>query len=611
MPAKPVFRRAPLMDVPFAALPLGAIRPEGWLRAQLSLQAEALRGALADRWPDLADGGAWRAPSEADWPLDAALLAAALPLGYLLGDAAWIGASRRRIEWALQAQREDGCLPPAEDSDEAWCARAGLMQVLQQHYAATADRRVLAHMLRYCKHALERLGEWPLGIKSAARASALLQPALWLYRVTEKKFLLELARALQAQSVDWTAFCHTMPYKKQLPWESVRRGRLNGDPYHIQVYQQTHAMNLAMGLKTPGLIAQFTGGIKHAEAFDVGYAKLMRHHGLANGLFSGEDLLGGASPSQGTMCAAISELMSTLESLLISLGTASHGDVLEKLAFNALPAAYSADMRAWQRVQPPNQTGIASSGRRAFTSALNDADLAALHHGFPRFAASLWMASKDGGLAAMSYAPCSVRARAGGGTVRIDVQTAYPFDGSVTLRVHVREALAFPLHLRIPAWAEGATATVGEERYACPPGAFAVLDRAWRPGDTVALRLPMQVAQSEWYHRSAALCRGPLLLAHAFETGKPWAYALLPGRGSEVRCDPAQAAPFGHGSPLVVQVRAVPLPEWGAKSGVAEAPPIAPEVGAAQAVALPLVPYGATALRVCQFPVALSTETQP
>jgi len=567
------------MDVPFAPLPLGAIRPEGWLRAQLVLQAENLGDALP--------------------------LAAALPLGYLLGDDQWIDASHKRIEKAMETQREDGCLPPMEDSDEAWCARAGLMQVLQQYYVATADKRALAHMLRYCKYAWERLKEQPLGPKAAARAGELLQPALWLYRVTEKRFLLELAHVLRAQCVDWTAFCHTTPYKKPLSWEAIREGMLDGDPYHTQVYQQTHAMNLAMGLKTPGLIAQFTGGIKHTEAFDIGYAKLMRHHGFPNGLFSGDDLLSGASPSRGTMSGAVGALMSTLESLLISLGTASHGDVLEKLAFNALPAAYTTDMRAWQRLQRPNQI---DADRIAFSSDLADADLTSLHHGFPRFAASLWMASKDGGLAAMSYAPCSVRARTAGGAVRIDVQSAYPFDGSVALHVHVRQEAAFPLHLRIPGWAQGATLAVGEERFDCKPNSFVVLNRTWRPGDTVTLHLPMEVVQSEWYYRTVALSRGPLLLAHAIDAGLPWAYALLPNQACTVQYDPAQAASFGYGSPLIVEAKAVLLPGWKAKQGVAEAPPIAPEVDAAQAISLPLIPYGSTILRVCQFPMAILSD---
>ena len=396
----------------------------------------------------------------------------------------------------------------------------------------------------------------------------------------------------------------------------------NGDPgqYHTRLYQQARAVTLAAGLKTPALIAQCTGGIKHVEAFDAGYAKLMRHHGVANGMFTGDELLGGASPSRGTSNAAISLLMSTLESLLTMQDGVSHCDLLEKLAFNALPAAYSADMRAWQRLQQPNQIDLQTPKRHwynagadsgGFVSNLTE-DGSALHHGLPRFAASLWMASKDGGLTAMSYAPCTVRARAGGETVRIHVQTAYPFDEEVTLRVHTRAELAFPLHLRIPEWAEGATLAINGEQQTCRPGSFASLNRMWRSGDTVTLRFPLRVSLSKWYHHSAALCCGPLLLAYApgakmignWPADMPWAYALLLGEGSDMRCDPAKAAPFGHSQPLTVEVKALALPEWAVKDGVADPPPIAPDADSACAESLVLVPYGATALRVCQFPVA-------
>jgi hypothetical protein len=245
---------------------------------------------------------------------------------------------------------------------------------------------------------------------------------------------------------------------------------------------------------------------------------------------------------------------------------------------------------------------------------VKDAESAALHHGFPRFAASLWMATQDGGLAAMAYAPCSVRAHLDGMAVRVEVETAYPFDGVVRLRVRSRGPAAFPLRLRIPDWALGATLIAAGREITCRPGDFATISRTWQPDDAVTLTLPMRVALSTWYHGSGALSRGPLLLAHApaperrepdvWPEGTPWAYALLPGEGSAVRCDPALAAPFGHSLPLVIEVKAAPLPDWRAKRGSADAPPIAPAVDRAQTMTLPLVPYGATALRICQFPLA-------
>ena len=43
----------PLMQNAYIRLPLGAIKPEGWLKSQLEAQAEGLTGNIDDFWPDL------------------------------------------------------------------------------------------------------------------------------------------------------------------------------------------------------------------------------------------------------------------------------------------------------------------------------------------------------------------------------------------------------------------------------------------------------------------------------------------------------------------------------------------------------------------------------
>ena len=52
---KPMFNRAPLTQNTIAPLPLGSIRPEGWLGDQLRVQADNLTGPLHDQWPDVGD----------------------------------------------------------------------------------------------------------------------------------------------------------------------------------------------------------------------------------------------------------------------------------------------------------------------------------------------------------------------------------------------------------------------------------------------------------------------------------------------------------------------------------------------------------------------------
>ena len=52
---KPIFNRAPLTPNALAPLPLGSIRPDGWLLDQLRTQADGLSGKLHEVWKDVGE----------------------------------------------------------------------------------------------------------------------------------------------------------------------------------------------------------------------------------------------------------------------------------------------------------------------------------------------------------------------------------------------------------------------------------------------------------------------------------------------------------------------------------------------------------------------------
>ena len=59
------------------------------------------------------------------------------------------------------------------------------------------------------------------------------------------------------------------------------------------------------------------------------------------------------------------------------------------------------------------------------------------------------------GLAAISYAPCRLKAKVkGGAQVDIEVKTDYPFDETALIKINVAQPTQFPLKLRIPSWAQ-------------------------------------------------------------------------------------------------------------------------------------------------------------
>ena len=54
-----VKNRAPLAANAFYFLPLGSIRPAGWLESQLRIQANGLSGHLDETWADVGPNSAW------------------------------------------------------------------------------------------------------------------------------------------------------------------------------------------------------------------------------------------------------------------------------------------------------------------------------------------------------------------------------------------------------------------------------------------------------------------------------------------------------------------------------------------------------------------------
>ncbi|TCS10282.1 hypothetical protein EV278_11819 [Caulobacter sp. BK020] len=116
------------------------------------------------------------------------------------------------------------------------------------------------------------------------------------------------------------------------------------------------------------------------------------------------------------------------------------------------------------------------------------------------------------------YIPSTLSTDIEGATVQIRQETRYPLDAQVNFLVTPGQAGQFSLMLRIPAWAGPASRILVNDRpagVAARPGAFAELDRIWRAGDRVTLRLditprlePLNAAHPE----VVALLTGPLVL---------------------------------------------------------------------------------------------------
>ncbi len=549
-----VTNRSPLAPKPYLDLPLGAIRPRGWLRTQLERMRDGLTGHLDEQYASVVGPrNGWLGGDGDGWERGPYWIDGLLPLAYLLGDDALKAKARPWIEWSLNNQEPSGYFgpkrfekePPAEPGiqktpREDWWPRMVMLKVLQQYYSATGDRRVLDLMSRYFRYQLRELPRTPLdrwSFWANRRGGDNLMVVYWLYNLTGESFLLELAELIHQQTYPLAdIFLNRDPAPSSdlahlYPANVSNRYPFNPDLIRrlsVGQLQSFHCVNMAQSVKEPLVYWQQRPEPRYHQAVKAALADMRRFHGQPQGMYGGDEPMHGPDPTQGVEFCSVVELMFSLETVLAISGDLDFADQLEWIAYNALPAQATEDFRLRQYFQCANQVLITRARRNFYEEDHHGGtDLCFglltgypcctcnMHQGWPKLAQNLWHATPDGGLAALVYAPCEVDFAAPGGVAtRIVEETAYPFEEGIRFQVNPARPAVFPLRFRTPAWATNAVARVNGQAWAASPAERLIrVEREWRAGDRVELEFGARVQLSRWVENAVAVERGPLLYA--------------------------------------------------------------------------------------------------
>lgn len=613
-----------LKKTPFQSLPLGSVKPTGWLYDQLEIQANGFTGHLDEHWDEVGPNNGWLGGSGDSWERGPYYLDGLVPLAFLLEDKSLIEKVNVWIEATLNSQREDGSFGPSNlrqnnqtVADQDWWQEMIMLKVLTQYEEATNDKRIVPFMHKYFQHLLKALPNNPLREWAQARGADLLLSIHWLYERVEDPMLLELIDIVEEQTIDWTGIFSKFPYwRKQSEWD-----------------HRIHVVNVAMGIKTPALLYQNNGAEYQKESIYKGIESLMTYHGQAHGMFSGDEWLSGTHPSQGVELCAVVEYMFSMENLVRIIGNGKFGDILEKVAFNALPATISPDWDSHQYDQQVNQV-LCNSAKRPWVNKPDSNTFGLepnfgcctsnMHQGWPKFTSSLWMSSEDNGLAAVSYAPCQIETTVSGNVkAKLNVKSDYPFRDSLRIRVNIEKETTFPLYLRLPSWCKNIKISVnGEVQSYEINNNFAKVIRTWNDNDIVEVSLRMRVELIERNNKAVSVQRGPLMYVlplgeqwvrvrkrkrfHDWELypKRAWQYALTSDKDFDVKFQEIKNQPFSTSSPVKLVTQGKLLSNWIMENNSAAEPPFNPKpFPDTMEDTIELIPYGCARLRIGEFPI--------
>jgi hypothetical protein len=248
----------------------------------------------------------------------------------------------KRGGWKVQQYKEPaGCalcsqiikkVPQRGDGDIYWGPTNAMLSLLAYAEAerlsnVTLYQNVTKTVLRHFLAQKTMMETTPLASWAAARWTDMALSVLWLIdhgigTPTEREVLFKLGQMLHSQGTDWDQ-C----------FES-----------NLTASKCKHNVNVAQAIKSSGVWYRFSGNTSMRRLSLQRMANLDEWYGLPTGMFNGDELVPTPptrNPSRGIETGGVVEAMFSWTCLGATIGDTSFFDRVERIAFNALPAAWA------------------------------------------------------------------------------------------------------------------------------------------------------------------------------------------------------------------------------------------------------------------------------
>ncbi len=598
------------------------LKPSGWLKRQIEIQANGLCGNLDKVWPDVRDS-AWIGGTREGWERVPYWLDGFIPMAYLLDNEDMKVRAKKYVDKIIENQQDDGwiCpngnLPRAHYDSWAICL---LTKVLTVYYQCSGDERVPEVVRKTLKNYCDLLSNGEIKLFDWGKYRWF--ECFVAIRFIKEKYpndiwVDELAKILREQGVRYENLTEL--------WKSPSN-RWSFD---------THIVNLCMMLKSEAISAELLGE-SYTGLADKLDAVLKKYNGTVTGIYTGDECLSGNSPIQGTELCAVVELMYSCEWLYAVTGESKWAELLELQAFNALPATFTDDMWAHQYVQLTNQTDASPFGGNpifgtndqfAHTFGLEPhfgCCTSNFGQGWPKLALSAFMRAKDGVVSAVPLAS-AVKFKHRGANIEILLESDYPFNNSFVYRVRSDRKTSAKLRVRIPSFAENIK--VNGESVAKKPmlvfGGFesgetvitveydVKIGFVSRPRGLYAAKagslifsLPVSYESKTVEYTKAGVQRKFPYCDYYFKSTSPWNFGFASDELKFKRDNERDQYPFSSKNPPVKLVATLVPVEWGTEPRFdricAKTPKSREAVG--EALSAELYPFGCSKLRMTEMP---------
>jgi DUF1680 family protein len=530
-------------------LPFGAIRPEGWLQAQVLSNLQGFTGHLDSLAPDLIikddiygkdrltkditrkDVGAlaggdpatevqylwWNSETQGNWR-DGFIRSA-----ILTGDPHMLARAKAFVHRILATQDPDGYLGIYNrdlryrfdgENGELW-SKTTLFRGLLAWYEYSRDAKVLiavekavADVMRHypadASHPFDSKSPDVGGLSHGLMFTDVLET---LFRLTGKQAYLDYALFLYK---DFSAanLHEDAQYEKIIDPAYRLRG------HGVHTYEHLRAVAAA---------AYASGNPALLKALDD-YLHKIEQEITPSGAPAGDEWIGerpGDATTTGYEYCSLQELMDSYVDLLAKTGSPSFGDQAEQLFFNAAQGARDPDASCIAYLKTDNSYSMTGGlngdssnplqTRYKYSPVHQDVAVCCAPNAgriAPYFIDRMWMRNSTG-LVATLLGPCKVTTTWKGTPLTIREKTVYPDDFSFDFQIISDRPVNFTLAIRKPAWATNQSIS---HPYTEKNGYY-LITRNWQPGESVHVRFYTDLTKHRDRNNDIYFTHGPLVLA--------------------------------------------------------------------------------------------------